>query len=48
MIGIVRLDKYTISVDGTKVRATVDQENRIRTMTEEARARFVKIMGGRQ
>lgn len=39
-----RLDRYTILVNGQRVRATVDQESRIRGMTPEQLANFVKIM----
>lgn len=42
---IERLDKYTILVDGHRVTATADQEQRIRNMNPEQRERFIKVMG---
>lgn len=46
MSDVERIDKYMIRVDGVTVRATPDQEARLRMMTPEQRQRFVKIMGG--
>jgi hypothetical protein len=43
---IVRKDKYTIQIDETNVRATLDQETRIRQLTPEQLANFKTIMGG--
>lgn len=45
---IVRVDRYTIEVDGTRVRATEDQERRLRAMTPEQVANFLHIMGADQ
>lgn len=42
---IERRDRYTIVVEGHSVRATEDQEQRIRAMDAEERARFLTIMG---
>ena len=42
---VVRQDRYTVRVEGYAVRATVDQERRIRALDDEARARFLTIMG---
>lgn len=42
---IVRRDRYTIVVEGYAVRATDEQERRIRQMDAAARARFLTIMG---
>lgn len=47
MIGIRRIDKYNIEVDGMRVRATPEQEQKLRSMPSEVRARFVLIMGGK-
>lgn len=43
---IKRIDHYNITIGGIRVRATADQEERLRKMTPEQRERFVKIMGG--
>jgi len=45
-VEIVRVDKCTLLVDGVRVRATPDQERRIRQMTPEQVANFVAIFGG--
>jgi hypothetical protein len=42
---VERIDRYTIEVDGRPVLATEDQEERIRALDAEARARFLAIMG---
>lgn len=42
---IVRTDRYTVRIDGYSVRATHDQERRLRAMTAEDLARFLRIMG---
>jgi hypothetical protein len=42
---IVRVDHYTISVDGARVRATQDQERRIRMMDSATLERFLWILG---
>lgn len=42
---IVRLDEYTLSVDGVNYRATPEQEERIRSLTPEQRDRFHEVMG---
>jgi hypothetical protein len=42
---VVRRDRYTIVVEDYAVCANVDQERRIREMDDEARARFLAIMG---
>lgn len=42
---IVRVDRYTIEVNGTRVRATEDQERRLRAMTPEQVTNFLHIMG---
>lgn len=42
---IVRLDHYTIKVDGILVTANEDQERRIREMTPEQLKNFKHIMG---
>lgn len=41
---ITRLDRYTIEVNGARVRATEDQERRIRSMAD-ALDRFLRVMG---
>ena len=46
MTDVTRIDRYTIEVDGHRVRATPDQEQRIRQMTPDQRGRFLSIMGG--
>jgi len=43
---VARKDRYTIEIQGVAVRATEDQERRIREMTAEQRERFIRIMGG--
>ena len=43
---IVRLDRYTISINGKHIRATPDQERRIREFTPEQRQNFIKTMQG--
>lgn len=45
MSDIVRIDRYSIAVNGHSVRATPEQEAKIRLMDDEAIARFLKIMG---
>jgi hypothetical protein len=45
---VQRRDRYTITVENYPVRATVDQEQRIRELDPAARARFLKIMGREQ
>jgi len=42
---VERHDRYTIVVNDHAVRATADQERRIRAMTAEQAARFLTIMG---
>ena len=42
---ITRIDRYTLSVDGHHIRATEDQERRIRALTPEQRANFLTILG---
>lgn len=42
---LVRVDRYTILVDGHPIRATPDQAIRIAAMTPEQRARFLAVMG---
>lgn len=44
---ITRIDRYTVEVDGYRVRATEDQEQRLRGMTSEQRANFLLAMGRR-
>lgn len=48
MATIVRRDLYTIEIDGTRVRATPEQEERIREMTPEQLERFVNIFSKEQ
>ena len=43
---VVRVDRYTITVDGHRVTAGEDLERRIRAMTTEQQAALVKILGG--
>lgn len=45
MTDVERIDKYTILVDGHKVRATPEQEAQIRLMDPPAVQRFLTIMG---
>lgn len=47
MTEIERVDRYTITIDGFPVRATEDQETRIRAMDDEAIGRFKHVMGAR-
>ena len=42
---IVRVDRYTITVDGKRVTANEDQERRLRAMTTEQLERFLVVMG---
>jgi hypothetical protein len=42
---IIRVDRYTVTIDGKRVRATEDQEARLRAMTAEQVAMFVRAMG---
>lgn len=42
---VVRLDRYTITVEGHRITADAAQEHRIRDMTDEQRARFLAAMG---
>jgi hypothetical protein len=42
---VTRVDRYTIDVGGQRVRATPDQESRIRVMTPEQRGMFITAMG---
>lgn len=42
---IVRVDKYTITVAGVRVRANDSQELRIRLMSPEQLQNFMAIMG---
>lgn len=44
---VTRVDRYTITVEGAPIRATVDQERRIAAMDSAERDRFLKIMGAR-
>lgn len=41
---VQRVDKYHVQIDGVVVVATLDQETRLRNMTDEQRARFARIM----
>lgn len=43
---VVRRDRYTIVVEGQAVRASEEQEQRIRALSVEERALFVRVMGG--
>lgn len=43
--GIQRIDKYTLLVDGHRVRATPEQEAQIRQMSPDRIRRFLTIMG---
>lgn len=43
--GIVRDDRYTVMVDGHRVRATPAQEVSLRSLTPEQRANFLRTMG---
>jgi hypothetical protein len=42
---VERVDRYTILVDGYRVRATPEQERQLREMDSAARARFLRVMG---
>lgn len=42
---ITREDRYTIIIDGYRVRATEDQERRLRDMTSEQVQNFLRVMG---
>lgn len=42
---VERVDRYTITVNGHRIRATEDQERRIRAMDDEQIARFLSAMG---
>ena len=42
---ITREDRYTIIIDGHRVRATEDQERRLRDMTPEQVQNFLRVMG---
>jgi hypothetical protein len=44
---IVRVDRYTVEVNGHTVRATADQEARLRSMDPEQIDRFLTVMGVR-
>ena len=44
---VTRLDRYTITVNGARIRATADQEARIRHMTREQADRLTAILGHR-
>jgi len=46
MTRIVRVDKYTIEVDGFRITASESTEKRLRTMTDAQLDRFKKVMGG--
>lgn len=46
-MSVVRIDKYTVEVDGNRVSANESQEARLRAMSSDERARFVAIMGGK-
>jgi len=46
VVTISRVDRYTLEIDGTRVRATADQEERLRAMAPDDLERFVRIMGG--
>lgn len=41
---VVRIDRYTITIDGIRVRATPDQEARIRQLSPEQLTAFRLIM----
>lgn len=43
---IVRVDRYTITIGETRVRADVDAERRLRAMRSDELVRFRAIMGG--
>lgn len=45
MSDVRRIDRYTIEVDGKRVRATEQQEQMIRNMTPEQVENFLRIMG---
>ena len=42
---VERVDRYTIRVNGFNIRATEDQERRIREMDDEQIDRLVTVMG---
>lgn len=42
---VERVDRYTITVDGTRVRADAEQEARIRAMDATRRTAFARIVG---
>lgn len=42
---IERVDRYTVLVNGHRVRATEDQEQRLRAMDAAAVERFLAVMG---
>jgi len=42
---ISRVDRYTIVVNGHRVRATQEQEKHIRALNEQERERFLLVMG---
>lgn len=44
-MSVERIDKYTIVVDGHRVRADASQESRLRAMNTEQRDRFLTVMG---
>lgn len=44
-VEVVRVDRYTITVDGHALRATPDQEARIRAMTDEQVAALLTVLG---
>jgi hypothetical protein len=45
-VGITRVDRYNLLVDGVRVAADEDLERRIRQMTPAQLANFVTIFGG--
>lgn len=42
---ITRVDRYTVEVDGVRVRATEDQERRLRALAPDDLRRFLRVMG---
>lgn len=44
---VVRRDRYTVTVEGHSLTATVDQEARIAALDAEGRDRLLRIMGKR-
>ena len=43
--GIRRIDRYTITINGKRVRADEDQERNIRAMNEVQLELFMRVMG---